>query len=249
MADTDDELSGGLDTPDRRPLRRDEGAPGQEAAGRDRRAEEWSTGTTSDSPVTALDGTATDEAAEPERAAELQRREIERQRLADERIEQDARAQRELEDSRYRHDVNQAAADRAEALRRARTAERERDYLRGEAAGERGLARTDRSEAVGLRTGAAGRDDPAADADRAAADRFQSSANYEDRRANYDDALSDSYGAEARDHRAEAARVPAPQPPPVEAVRTPPPQAPVARKNLKPKQRGKKQLKDFGLGD
>lgn len=243
MSDTDDELDSGLDTPDRRPLRRVERAPGQEAAGLDRRAEEWTTGTTPDNPVTALDSTATDEAAEQsERATELQQREAER-------IEQDARAERELEDSRYRHDVNRAAAETAEALRRARAAEAAQADLRAEAAGERRLARSDSSRAAALRAGAAGRDDPDAEADRAAADRFQASANFQDRIANYDDAVSDSYGAEAGDRRTEAARVAEPQPPAVEAIRTPPPRAPVARKNLKPKQRGKKQLKDFGLGD
>jgi hypothetical protein len=241
MADTDDEQTAELE-PDRRRLRVVEGAPGQEAAGEDRRAREWQTGTTSDSPITAL-GTA-DEEAEDEQSEAFERQETDQ-------LEQDARAERELQDSRYQHDVHRADAEITEALRRARVAENAQSDLRAEAAGERRLARTDRSRAAALRDGAAGRDDPGADADRAEADRSQARANYQDRIANYDDATSDSYGAEARDRRAEAAHVkrPEPQPPAAEAVRQPPPGAPKARKNLKQRNRKTKELRDFGLGE
>jgi hypothetical protein len=235
MPDTDDELTGGLDTPDQRPLRRAEAPPGQEAAGEDRRAKEWDTGTTSDRAITALDGTATERAAG-------------HQRLTADQLEQDNRAERELEESRDRYDVNLADAEITEALRRAHVAEATRADLRAESAGERRLARSDSGRAAALRVGAAGRDDPAADADRATADRLQASADYQDRIANYDDATADSYGAEAADRRAEASRsqLPDPQPPAAEAVRTPPPRAPKARKNLKAK---KRQSKELGLGD
>jgi hypothetical protein len=100
-----------------------------------------------------------------------------------------------------------------------------------------------------LRDGAAGRDDPEADADRAKADRYQESAAIETNRANRDDATADTYSADARERRLEAARVREPeQPPAFEAVRNPP-QAPKARKNLKPRKPRGKELRNIGLGD
>jgi hypothetical protein len=269
MADTDDEpdsgqgdgLGNGLGRTPGRPGRRSPGlaedAPGAAFAGVDRRADEWTTGAPAGISPAGPDGTAADRAAEEfERATELERLGVEwlaekdrDEWLADgaraDRLEQDARAERELEESRYRDEVDHSA-EHAAALRQALAANEVRDDLRVEAAGERRLARSDRSRATTLRAGAAGDADPAADADRAAANRSQVSANYQDRIANYDDARADAARAEAGDHRAEAARTPE-QPPAVEAVRKPPAQAPAARKNRKP--RRKKLLRDFGLGD
>jgi hypothetical protein len=177
---------------------------------------------------------------------------VEHHRLeAADRLECDSRAEREVHDSRDRHDVNLADAELAETLRRALAADVARADLRFEATGERGLARTDTSRAAALLAGTAGRDDPAAEADRTAADRARSSANLEDRLANYDDAAADSYGAEAADLAAEASRPgsPEPQPPAVEAVRNLPPHAPKARRNARPRLRQKKQFRDHSLGD
>ncbi|GAA1565035.1 hypothetical protein GCM10009789_18250 [Kribbella sancticallisti] len=242
MADTDDEQTAELG-PDDRAKGEDEGAPGAEAAGEDRRAKEWEAGADQDGAALAA-GLTEDE----EEAAE--RVERKQQRLREE-IEQDAREERELADSRYRHDVNQANADIAKAMRLAEIAEGNRNDLRREAAGERRLARNDTAHAAHLRAGAAGRDDPQAEADRSAADRAQASANYQDRIANYDDSKADWYDAESRAQRREAAQVRRPeQPPAAEAVRTPPKEAPRARKNLKQQRRRKtKELRDFGLGE
>jgi hypothetical protein len=238
MADTDDEQTAELG-PDHHAEGEDEKAPGAEAAGEDRRAKEWEAGADLVRPALAL-GTS-DEDAEALRESEQQTRR--------EQIEQDALEERYREDTRYRHDVNRADAEIAEALRLAHVADAAQADYRAEAAGERRLARTDAARAARLRAGAAGRDDPEAEADRSRADRYQSMSNYETRLANSDDAVSDSYGAEARDRRVEAAQVRRPeQPPAAEAARIPPQEAPRARKNLKRRQKTK-ELKDFGLGD
>ena len=239
MADTDDEPTAELG-PAHHAEGEEEKAPGAEAAGEDRRAKEWEAGADLVRPAMAVD--ASDEDAEAHREAERQRR-------AREEIEQDARAERDRQDTRDQHDVNRAEAEVVEALRRADLAEAAQADYRAEAAGERRLARTDAARATRLRDGAAGRDDPTAEADRARADRYQAMSNYETRLANSDDAVSDSYGAEARDRRVEAAQVRRPeQPPAAEAARIPPQEAPRARKNLKRRQKTK-ELKDFGLGD
>lgn len=238
MADTDDEQTAELG-PDHHAEGKDEKAPGAEAAGEDRRAKEWEAGADLVRPALALD--TSDEDAEALRESEQQTR-------AREQIEQDA-LEREREDTRYRHDVNRADAEVAEALRLAHVADAARADYRAEAAGERRLARTDAARATRLRAGAAGRDDPEAEADRSRADRYQSMSNYEARLANSDDAVSDSYGAEALDRRGEAAQVRRPeQPPAAEAARIPPQEAPRARKNLKRRPKTK-ELKDFGIGD
>jgi hypothetical protein len=238
MADTDDEQTAELG-PDHNAEGEDEKAPGAEAAGEDRRAKEWEAGADLVRPAMAL-GTS-DEDAEALRESEQQTRR--------EQIEQDALEERYREDTRYRHDVNRADAEIAEALRLAHVADAAQADYRAEAAGERRLARTDAARAARLRAGAAGRDDPEAEADRSRADRYQSMSNYETRLGNSDDAVSDSYGAEARDRRVEAAQVRRPeQPPAAEAARIPPQEAPRARKNLKRRQKTK-ELKDFGLGD
>lgn len=193
--------------------------------------------TSSDPSGIAFDPTATDDATEHHRQE------------AD-RLDLDSRAEREVHDSRDRHDVNLADAELTETLRQARAADVARADLRVEAAGERRLARTDSGRAAALEAGTAGRDDPEAEADRAAADRLRSSANHEDRLANSDDATAASYGAEAADLAAEASRsrLPEPQPPAGEAIRNPPAHAPKARKNARPRLRQKKQLRDYGLG-
>jgi len=241
MADTDDEQTAELG-PDHRAAGEDEKAPGAEAVGEDRRAKEWEAGADLVRPAMAL-GTSDDD-AEALRETELHTR-------AREQIEQDARAERDRQDTRYQHDLNGANAEIVEALRRADVAETARADYRAEAAGGRRLARTDAARATRLRDGAAGRDDPAAEADLSRADRYQAMSNNETRLANSDDAVSDSYGAEARDRRVEAAQVHRPeQPPAAEAARIPPEQAPRARKNLKQRRPKTKELKDyFGLGD
>jgi hypothetical protein len=240
MADTDDEQTAELG-PDHHAEGEEEKAPGAEAAGEDRRAREWEAGADLVRPAMAL-GTS-DEDAEALREAERHTR-------AREQIEQDAREERDRQDSRHQHDVNRADAEVAEALRLANVADTARADYRAEAAGERRLARTDAARATHLRAGAAGRDDPAAEADRSRADRYEAMSNYETRLANSDDAVSDSYGAEARDRRVEAAQVRrSEQPPAAEAARIPPQQAPRARKNLKQRRPKTKELKDFGLGD
>jgi hypothetical protein len=239
MADTDDEQTAELG-PDHRAAGEDEKAPGAEAAGEDRRAKEWEAGADLVRPAMPL-GTS-DEDAEALRQAELSR--------AREQIEQDARSERDHQDTRYQHDLNRANAEIVEALRRADVAETARAVYRADAAGGRRLARTDAARAARLRDGAAGRNDPAAEADLSRADRYQAMSNNEARLANSDDAVSDSYGAEARDRRAEAAQVQRPrQPPAAEAARIPPEHAPRARKNLKQRRPKTKELKDFGLGD
>jgi hypothetical protein len=239
MADTDDEQTAELG-PDHRAAGEDEKAPGAEAAGEDRRAKEWGVGADLVRPAMPL-GTS-DEDAEALRQAELSR--------AREQIEQDARSERDHQDTRYQHDLNRANAEIEEALRGADVAETARADCRAEAAGERRLARTDAARATHLRAGAAGRYEPAAEADRSRADRYQAMSNNETRLANSDDAVADSYGAEARDRRVEAAQVQRPeQPPAAEAARIPPEQAPRARKNLKQRGPKTKELKDFGLGD
>jgi hypothetical protein len=239
MADTDDEQTAEL-APDHRAEGEDEKAPGAEAAGEDRRAKEWEAGPDLEHAAMAL-GTS-DEDAEA-------RREAERHERAREQIEQDARAERDRQDTRYRHDVSRADAEVAEAIRLADVADTARADRRAEAAGERRLAGTDAARATQLRAGAAGRDDPAAEADRSRADRYQAMSNYETRLANNDDAVSDSDAA-ARDQQVQAAQVRRPeQPPAAEAARNPPQQAPPARKNLKQRRPKTKELKDFGLGD
>lgn len=189
-------------------------------------------------PLRLIEGAPAQEAAE--RAIESRRRE-------DERLEQVTRDGREPGDGRYPQEA-MPAAEVAEPRRRA-GAEAAQGDLRAEAAGERRVARDDRSRAAGFEADAADSDDPQAEAaGLAAADRFEASANHQDRIANHDDAASDSYGAEAGDHQTTAGTVP--QPPAAEAVRTAPPRAPAARKNLKPRRRVKKQQsRDFGRGD
>ena len=228
MADTDDEQTAELG-PDHHAEGEDEKAPGAEAAGEDRRAKEWEAGADLARPAMAL--STSDEDAEAEQHTRTR-----------EQIEQDARAERGLRDSRQWHDVNRAEV--AEALRLAEVA----DAARAEAAGERRLARTDAARATHLRAGAAGRDDPAAEADRSQADRRQALSKYETGLANGDGVISDSYGADARD-QVEAAQVRRlEQPSAADAARIPPQQAPPARKNLR-RRRKTKELKDFGLGE
>jgi hypothetical protein len=240
MADTDDEQTAELGS-DHHAEGEDEKAPGAEAAGQDRRSKEWEAGADLDRAAMAL-GTS-DEDAEALREAE-------RHEQARDQIEQDARAERDRQDTRYRHAVNRADAEVAEALRLANVADTARADYRAEAAGERRLARTDAARATQLRAGAAGRDDPAAEVDRSRADRYQAMSNYETRLANSDDAISDSYGAEPRDRQVEAAQIRRPeQPPAAEAVRVPPQEAPSARNNVKRRRPKTKELKDFGLGD
>jgi hypothetical protein len=239
MADTDDDERTAELEPDHAPGE-DDDAPGAAAAGADRRAKEWEAGADLTRPD--LDLGPTDDEAEALREAELDQR-------AREQLEQDALDERERHDIRRRHDVNRAEAEVAEALRLARADEGTRDHLRAEADRERRLARQDTSRAWQLRDGAAGRDDPEADADRAKADRYQESAAIETNRANRDDATADTYSADARERRLEAARVREPeQPPAFEAVRNPPQQAPKARKNLKPRKPRGKELRNIGLG-
>jgi hypothetical protein len=240
MADTDDEQTAELE-PHHHAAGETEKAPGAEAAGEDRRAKEWEAGADLVRPAMAVD--TSDEDAEALREAERQTR-------AREQIEQDARAERDREDARHQHDVNRAAAEVVEALRRADVADTARADYRAEAAGERRLARTDAARATRLRAGAAGRDDPDAEADRSRADRYQAMSTYETRLAASDGAISDSDGAEARGREVEAAQVRRPeQPPAAEATRIPPQQQPRARKNLRQRRRKTKELKDFGLGE
>lgn len=239
MADTDDDERTAELEPDHAPGE-DDDAPGTPAAGADRRAKEWEAGADLTRPDLDL-GTRDDE-AEALHEAELD------QHLR-KQLEQDA-LERERRDIGRRQEVNRARAEVDEALRLARADEGTRDHLRTEADRERRLARQDTSRAWQLRDGAAGRDDPEADADRAKADRYEDSAAIETNRANRDDATADTYSADARERRLEAARVRKPeQPPAFEAVRNPPQQAPKARKNRKPLKPRGKELRNIGLGD
>ena len=239
MADTDDEQTADLE-PDYRAKGEDEGAPGAATAGEDRRAKEWEAGADLDRPAMSV-GTA-DEDAEALREAELERK-------AREQIEQDACEERDRQDTRYRHDVNRADAEIAEALRLAQVAETKRDDYRAEAAGERRLGRTDDARAARLRARSAGPDDPQADADRSRADHLRALGPAQRGLANFDDATADSYGAEARDRSVEADQIRRPdQPPAAEAVRNPPQRAPRARKFVRRRPKTK-ELRDFGIGD
>lgn len=177
-------------------------------------------------------------------------REAEEELRVRDELEQDALAERERQDTRHRHDVNLADAEVAEALRLARADDLTRDRYRGDARREAQLSRQDTAREVRLRAGAAGRDDPAADADREKADRYRASAIIETNRSNRDDATADTYSADARERRIEAAQVNEPElPPAAEAVLNPPQQAPRARKNLRLRRRKTKELRDYGLGD
>lgn len=216
-----------------------EGAPGERAAGVDRRAKEWEAGADLVRPE-ALD-TADEEEAAAEREAEA--------RQDREELEQDALDERDLEIDR-RRDLSRRDAEVAEALRLARTDDLARDNFRSHADAERRLARQDRSRAAALDAGAAGRDDPRADADRNKADRYRASARIETNRARYDDVTADSYSADGQERRLEASEARRPeQPPAAEAVRNPPPLGPKARKNIKRKKFKDKELGNFGLGD
>ncbi|TDU89976.1 hypothetical protein EV138_3557 [Kribbella voronezhensis] len=232
MADTDDEQSVGLDPAYAKG--EDEGAPGAEAAGEDRRAKEWEAG----ADLAQAEGAGLDEEADEDEA-----------RRHREDAEQDARDERERLDSRRRLDVNRAEAEVAEALRLAHVDERGRDNFRSHADSERRLARQDFGRAAGLESGAAGRDDPAAEADRAEAGRARVSGSIENARANRDDATADTYSADAREHRREADVRRLEQPPAAEAVRNPPQRTPRARKNLRSRKPKTKELRDFGLGE
>ncbi|QNE19792.1 hypothetical protein F1D05_20075 [Kribbella qitaiheensis] len=228
MADADDEQTIGLDPAHAKG--EDEGAPGAEAAGEDRRAREWEAG--ADLAETAAVGPADDDA--------------EARRIRD---DEDARGERERHDTRRRVDVNRAEAEVAEALRLAHAGERGRDNFRSHADSERRLARQDFDRAARLEAGAAGRDDPAAEADRDAAGRARVSGTIENLRANRDDATADSYAADAREYRREADGRKLEQPPAAEAVRNPPQRTPRARKNLGRRKPKTKELRDFGLGE
>jgi len=235
MADADDEQTVGLDPVHAKG--EDEGAPGAEAAGEDRRAKEWEAG--ADLAEIEAAGLA-DEDAEVDEEAEAQRRRD---------IEQDAQDERERQDSRRRIDVNRAEAEVAEALRLAHADERGRDNFRSHADSERRLARQDFGRAARLEAGAAGRDDPAAEADRAEAGRARVSGTIENLRANRDDATADTYSADAREIRREADGRRLEQPPAAEAVRNPPQRTPRARKSLSRRKPKTKELRDFGLGE
>jgi hypothetical protein len=237
MADTDDDER----MSELEPAGREEdgeGAPGERAAGVDRRAKEWEAG----ADLTRQE--ALDTADEEEAAAD---RETEARQLREE-LEHDALEERDLEIAR-RRDMSRRDAEVAEALRLARSDDLARDNFRSRADAERRLARQDRSRAAALDAGAAGRDDPRADADRAKADRYRASARIETNRARYDDVTADSYSADGQERRLQASEARRPeQPPAAEAVLKPPPHAPKARKFRRKKPRGK-ELKDFGLGD
>jgi len=220
----DDEQSAGLAPVDAK--REDEGVPGAEAAGEDRRAKEWAAG--ADLAQAESVGLADDE-------AQAQRDDI----------EQDALDERE----RRRIAAKRTEAEVAEALRLAHAGDRGRDNYRSHADSERRLARQDFGRAAGLEAGAAGRDDPAADADRAEAGRARVSGSIENARANRDDATADSYSAESREYRREADGRRLEQPPAAEAVRNPPQRTPRARKNLARRKPKTKELRDFGLGE
>lgn len=234
MADADDEQTVGLNPAHAKG--EDEGAPGAEAAGEDRRAKEWEAG--ADLAQSEAAGLAEDEADEE---AETQRRH--------ESVEQDAQDERERRDSRRRVDVNRAEAEVAEALRLAHADDRSRGNFRSHADSERRLARQDFGRAAGLEAGAAGRDDPAAEADRAEAGRARVSGTIENVRANRDDATADTYSADARENHREADGRGPEQPPAAEAVRNPPQRTPRARKNLTRRKPKTKELRDFGLGE
>jgi len=223
----DDEQSAGLEPVYAKG--EDEGAPGAEAAGEDRRAKEWAAG--ADLAQAESAGLAADQADE----AEAQR----------EDVEQDALDERE----RRRIAAKRTEAEVAEALRLAHAGDRGRDNYRSHADSERRLAREDFGRAAGLEAGAAGRDDPAADADRAEAGRARVSGSIENARANRDDATADSYSAESREYRREADGRRLEQPPAAEAVRNPPQRTPRARKNLSRRKPKTKELRDFGLGE
>jgi hypothetical protein len=219
----DDEQSAGLDPAYAKG--EDEGAPGAEAAGEDRRAKEWAAG--ADLAQAESAGLAADEAE------------------ARDDIEQDALDERE----RRRIAAKRTEAEVAEALRLAHAGERGRDNYRSHADSERRLARQDFGRAASLEAGAAGRDDPAAEADRAEASRARVSGSIENARANRDDATADSYSAESREYRREADGRRLEQPPAAEAVRNPPQRTPRARKNLTRRKPKTKELRDFGLGE
>ncbi|TDO54777.1 hypothetical protein EV643_101568 [Kribbella sp. VKM Ac-2527] len=237
MADTDDDER----MSELEPAGREEdgeGAPGERAAGVDRRAKEWEAG--ADLTRQEALNTADEEEADADRETEA--------RQLREELEQDALEERDLEIAR-RRDLSRRDAEVAEALRLARSDDLARDNFRSRADAERRLARQDRSRATALDAGAAGRDDPRADADRAKADRYRASARIETNRARYDDATADSYSADGQERRLQASEARRPEQPPAAEAAFKPPRTPVARKNVKKKKFKDKELGNFGLGD
>jgi len=180
--------------------------------------------------------------------AEAIRREKERKRLRDEdelddlrdeEIELAAKADRERDELRDRHELD-AKEDTARAIHLAEVDEELRDIRRRDAGAGRLEGRRERSRGDHLiKEADSRRDEPGAEATAAAGRAHHRRANDAERRAATDDRDADRYDASARSRRSEAAQAQN-DAPAVGAVQNPPLEPPVARPNVKPVKRQKK---------